>query len=400
MFNLKNFKKNLSAIISIVFLAIILIVVFALLWTVFNLKSKINPAGLNMIEIKPGQTGMETARKLGEQGIIKNKSFFDFYLRFGGLDKKIQAGEYNLAGQITVEDLINSLLAGVRKKEIAFTVPEGWTIRQIAELSERKGLVAQAEFLKQAEAGHYLLNSEAEEFFKNAQNSDFIISDKIDSSLIADSTAKLKNKYFSFLDDKYLLPSETEGAVSQNINHLDLEGYLFPDTYQVFDGALASIIIAKMLSNFDRKLTFDLRLEIKKQGKTIYQIVTMASILEREVRSQKDMKIAADIFWRRLADGMPLQADSTLNYFGQNNLGWQAKPGLTYEQLQIDSSYNTYKYKGLPPTPISNPGWQAIEAAIYPAPNKYWYFLSKPSGETVFAYTLAEQEKNKRLFLK
>ena len=172
-----------------------------------------------------------------------------------------------------------------------------------------------------------------------------------------------------------------------------LEGYLFPDTYRVFVDASVDDIIVKMLDNF-RKKTADLRAKVKEQRKNLRDIVILASILEKEVKSEDDMKIAADIFWRRLKAGMFLQADSTLNYFtgGEN-------PSLTAEELKIDSPYNSYKYKGLPPTPISNPGLKALTAAVDPTANDYWYFLTDSQGKAYFAKTLAEHNANKRKYL-
>jgi len=157
---------------------------------------------------------------------------------------------------------------------------------------------------------------------------------------------------------------------------------LFPDTYRVFRDASISDIVKKILDNFNQKLTSELRFEIKSQGKNIHQILTLASILEKEVSTDQDRKLVAGIFYKRLELGMPLQADSTVNYVtGKDSSRASAK------DLEIDSPYNTYKYRGLPPGPISNPGISSILAAIYPSSNNYLYFLTTPDGQVIYNET-------------
>jgi UPF0755 protein len=149
-----------------------------------------------------------------------------------------------------------------------------------------------------------------------------------------------------------------------------------------------------MLDNFDKKLTQDLRDEIARQKKTIFEIVTMASILEKEVQTDEDRAMVADIFWRRLKAGMPLQADSTINYITGKS---DSRANLT--DIQIDSPYNTYKYPGLPVGPIGNPGLSAIKAAIYPKANGYWYFLTTDDGKVIYAKSFDEHKANKAKYL-
>jgi UPF0755 protein len=145
-----------------------------------------------------------------------------------------------------------------------------------------------------------------------------------------------------------------------------LEGYLFPDTYKFFPNSTSQDIIRKMLTNFDAKFSDEMRVVIATRGLTIHEVVKLASILEKEVKTQQDMKLVADIFNRRLAIGMLLQADSTLNYATKGK-----NASLTAAELAIDNPYNSYKFSGLPPTPISNPGLNALRAAVYPEVNEY-----------------------------
>jgi uncharacterized YceG family protein len=179
-----------------------------------------------------------------------------------------------------------------------------------------------------------------------------------------------------------------------------LEGYLFPDTYRVYASSTVADIAAKMLANFDAKLTPQLRADIKSQGKTIYDILIMASIIEKEAainyqtKDNHDAKIISGIFWRRLRAGQALQSDATLSYILQDNKAQHSGADLT-----IDSPYNTYKYQGLPPGPIGNPGLLAIEAAIYPIASQYNYFLTTNEGVVVYAQTYAEHLQNKYKYL-
>ena len=177
----------------------------------------------------------------------------------------------------------------------------------------------------------------------------------------------------------------------QDENIKTLEGYLFPDTYFFSKEINTEGIIEKMLDNFNKKLTESLREEIKSQGKTISEIITMASILEMEVRNKNDREVVSGIFWNRIKNRQPLQSDITLTYV----LGVKKKQ-YSIEDTKADSPYNTYLNKGLPPGPISNPGMDAIIAALHPKATEYSYFLSDPdTGETVFAKTFEEHKKNK-----
>ena len=147
-----------------------------------------------------------------------------------------------------------------------------------------------------------------------------------------------------------------------------------------------------MLVNFDKKLTPELRTQIQKQKKTIFEIITMASMIEKEVRSLNDKKIVSGILWKRISIGMPLQLDATINYITDKN-----DPGVAIKDTKIDSPYNTYKYKGLPKGPISNPGIDSTTAAIYPTQTKYWYYLT--DGTTIFSETLQQHNEAKAKYL-
>jgi UPF0755 protein len=211
---------------------------------------------------------------------------------------------------------------------------------------------------------------------------------KIDYRQFASSTPPDLSEKFSFLKDK---PS-----------YYSLEGFLFPDTYRVYEDASAADIVDKMLTNFDKKLTPQMRTDIAAQGKTIYEVVIMASLIEKEApinysdAENKDARIVSDIFWGRIDSGQALQSDATLTYLLADN-----NASHSGADLEIDSPYNTYKYKGLPPTPICNPGLRALEAAIYPIKTNYNYFLTSRDGKNIYyAKTYEEHLNNKYKYLK
>jgi len=190
-----------------------------------------------------------------------------------------------------------------------------------------------------------------------------------------------------------------------------LEGFVFPDTYflPVHAGPStteSSILITKALDNFSNKFTPQMESDAAARGMSVYQIVTLASIIEKETgrnvvtdEQQKALdeqrKIIAGIFYNRLAIGMPLQSDATVNFVTK-----KSSPSATTEDTKTDSPYNTYLYKGLPPGPICNPSLSSILAAIYPTHTNYFYFLHKqPSGEAVYSVTYEEQLQNKQKYL-
>ena len=175
----------------------------------------------------------------------------------------------------------------------------------------------------------------------------------------------------------------------------ELEGYLFPDTYEISRGASLEEIIKKMTDNFNKKLTPELREDIQKQGKTVSEIVIIASLLEKEIQTLEDKKMVAGVLLNRLQIEMPLQVDATITYITKKQT-----TKISKEETQIDSPYNTYRYTGLPLGPICNPGMESIKAAIYPQPNSYWYYLSTPEGETIFSKTLEEHNIAKAKYLK
>ncbi len=172
----------------------------------------------------------------------------------------------------------------------------------------------------------------------------------------------------------------------------DKEGYLFPDTYFIANTTRPRAIVNLMESTFDSKIKSVTGLATS--TRSLHEILTMASILEGEALTTTDRKLVAGILYRRMEIGMPLQVDATFSY-----VNGKSTFELTYDDLKIDSPYNTYRYKGLPPGPINNPGLDSINAALYPTKTKYLYFLTSNSGKMYYARTFEEHKRNKQLHL-
>lgn len=170
------------------------------------------------------------------------------------------------------------------------------------------------------------------------------------------------------------------------------EGYLFPDTYffSKIDGPADMISVMK--DNFDERIG-EISGDIEKTGKSLNEIITMASIIDREVKTPKDRRIVSGILWKRIASGMPLQVDATFEYYLNKTTS-----DLTKTDLKSDSPYNTYVNKGLPPTPIGNPGWDAILAALHPTETDYWFYLSDKTGTMRYAKTFDEHKANRKKY--
>jgi len=173
----------------------------------------------------------------------------------------------------------------------------------------------------------------------------------------------------------------------------NLEGFLFPDTYYLPVDVTPEKVVEIMTTNFDKKMA-PFKEEIEGQGKTIFEIVIMASLLEKEVKTFEDKELVSGILWKRLKNNIPLQVDATISY-----ITGKQTTRISREETQIDSPYNTYKYLGLPIGPICNPGIDSIKAAIYPKNSQYWYYLSTSEGKTIFSETLEEHNLAKAKYL-
>jgi len=308
---------------------------------------KISLTGEKLFLVEKGQNVFQIAENLEKEDLIKNRFFFDFYVLANGNQRNLQAGEYSLSPSLNLVEITKKIVSGdVVKLEVA--IPEGFTIDQIEErLNEKANLWGNAS-----------------------------------------GQIKIKNfKIRDFKDDYDFLET-----APPNFN---LQGFLFPATYQFSPKVSAEEAIRKMLEKFDKELTPDLREKIKRQEKSIFEIVIMASLLEKEVQTEEDKELVSGILWKRLENDIPLQVDATITY-----ITGKRTTKISKEETQIDSPYNTYKYLGLPIGPICNPGLDSIKAAMYPEESEYWYYLSIPGGKTIFSETLEKHNLVKREYLK
>ena len=281
------------------------------------------------------------------------------------------------------------------QEEILFSIEKGESVFKIGANLEKQGLIQNKFFFnfyvlisgsqKKLKAGDYILKSSMS-ISKIAQK---IISGDIEKQEITIIEGWNLRDIGWYFENKGMFQAEELYEMTE------LEGYLFPDTYQINREANLEEIIKKMTDNFNKKLTPELREDIQKQGKTVSEIIIIASLLEKEVQTLEDKKIVAGILLNRLQIGMPLQVDATITYITKKQT-----TNISKKDIQIDSPYNTYKYKGLPLGPICNPGIESIKAAIYPHLNSYWYYLSTPEGETIFSKTLEEHNIAKAKYLK
>lgn len=307
--------------------------------------SSLSSEQTKLVMVQKGQSVKEIGQNLANENLIRSQFWFEVDVWLEKSGNRLQAGQYEIGSSSSIAQIVKMLAQGdVLENYIQVTFPEGFSAKEIESKLLESGIAA-AKDLDKASIDEFQLK-------------------------------------YQFLGDA---PKKA-----------NLEGFLFPDTYKFEKDASQQEIIQKILDNFDAKISAQMRQDILSQGKNIFEIVTMASIIEKEGKTAADRKIIAGIFWERLADKYPLESDATLSYvFNDKN----SRHSL--EQTKIDSPYNTYKYAGLPPGPISNPGVEAIEAAIYPEQSNYYFFLTKPdTGEAVFAKTLEEQSTNKAKYLK
>lgn len=335
------------------FFAIFIAAAAFFMWQIFMPHTSFSKE--KRIEIKKGARFAEIGQELNNQGVIGAKWAFLLwgYITREGLS--IKPGQYTFSSESTIAEILNNLASGdTLPNERIITIPEGWNLSEIAEYFEKNGIASTSAV--------YALTGKSATIYPFAARQP--------------------------LAERYSVLASLPPRVS-------LEGFLFPDTYRVYRDAPLESVIQKMIDNFERKLDQPLRDEIARQNKTIFEIVTVASLIEEEVQSEEDRAIVSGILWKRLQHEIPLQVDATVVYIR----GFNHTP-LTKTDLASPSPYNTYRYRGLPAGPITNPGLSAIKAAIYPKINPYLYYLSAPDGRTIFSTTLEEHNAAKVKYLR
>ncbi len=347
--------KKTYSILCLILVILILAVIFY--WKVV-IYSPINSNSAKEISfiVKPGQSISKIIDNLKKQGFIRNKLIFKIYILLTN-QKKFIASEHILRKNMSLAEIVKELSANIpRNQERTITIIEGWNINDIANYFEKNKITDKSTFLDLTRNSQWLLK-------------------KKDKGIIKDDLL------LKMLQDK------------------KLEGFLFPDTYRIYKNASPEQVIIKMLNNFDKKIA-PYKNEIHNNKiagskRTLYEIITMASILEKEVRTYQDKRLVSGIFWKRIEKNQPLESCATLAYALKKN-----KYRYSSEDIKVKSLYNTYQNKGLPPSPICNPGLDSIKAALHPKFSQYNYFLNRPSdGKTIFSRTLREHNINKEKYL-
>lgn len=305
--------------------------------TVYGLTQPVNAQASDVvvISIAHGMSTQAIGEELYKQGLIKNILLFRILAKTQGLENSLQAGDYAISKAMSVKDIIGMLARG-ETAYLQFTVPEGYTIDQIAELLESKKLA---------------------------------------------SAAKFKAYVAAYAPFDYISP----GA---NVKY-KAEGFLFPDTYQVAAGTSEADLAKMMAGQFDRQFTPEMRERTAARGLTIRETIILASLVEKEAKIDSERPIIAGVFLNRLKQGMPLQSCATIQYILGN-----PKAELTIQDTELPSPYNTYQNMGLPPGPIASPGLAAIKAVLYPADTDYLYFVAYQNGGHLFGKTYEEHLAN------
>lgn len=294
--------------------------------------------------ITPGESLTSISQRLEENNIINSKFFFRRYLATNKLDTSIRAGSFTLSTNSSNSAVAQILTDSSQTNRMRITIPEGYKISQIDETLTQLGLIT------------------AGDFTNCTQNCE------IQHSILSN------------------IPTEKNS----------LEGFLYPDTYFVDPATFTSQdLILGMLDNFQQKLPSNWEEQVASSpANDLYEAITMASIVEREVLSPQDKAIVAGLLWKRLEENWRLDADASLLYDQDDNI-------ITQADLQSDSPYNLRKFRGLSPTPISNPSIETINATLNSTPSNYWFYITTlDTGEVIYAQTINQHNANVNKYLR
>lgn len=335
--DMRSRRRTLLSVVLGVLIVLILVVPTYGVWRLlFSADSEVERGRPVEVEIPVGADTAEIARTLSSSGVIHNAAMFRLRARLDGIDGKLRTGTYSFETGMSYSAVKRQLLAGPPLAVVKVTIPEGLTVEQMAARFEEKAGVPAAEF-KELALGK--------------------------ASLFAG-----KHPYLA------------------DVHNGSLEGYLFPKTYEIVRGTSAEDVIEMMLDQFDAEIAqVDLGYATSR-GLGLHQLVTLASMIEREAKLAGERPLVSSVIYNRLARGMKLEIDATIEYVIKKN-----RPRLLNRDLQIESPYNTYRYAGLPPGPIASPGLASLEAAAAPADTGYLYYvLTGKDGSHTFCVTLEE----------
>jgi UPF0755 protein len=328
----------MRAIRSLTLLAVLAILVVAA-WIGYGIYGdRSRPASTTGVVIPQGSTFSDIAAQLHATGIIGNTQIFRLYAKAMHADTQARAGEFRFTPHQTEAEILRRLQTGGAQIAKWITIPEGYTAKQIAAQLETEG-------------------------FGDAQS--------------------------------YAAAFLRDTIVVDGFRTANMEGYLFPDTYLMPLGASPATVEAIMSAQFRKELPADAARKARARGLTVPQVVTLASLIEREAKADDERPLMAGVYYNRLRLGMPLEVDATIEYALPTH-----QTVITYSDLRIDSPYNSYLHQGLPPTPIANPGRPSLVAALNPRPSEFLYYVYKGHGHHAFAKTLAEQNANVAKYLK
>ncbi|MDO5331484.1 MAG: endolytic transglycosylase MltG [Bacillota bacterium] len=350
-------KKKTGRTAFKVLLALVLIIAICIIGGynyVKNYESTVDPMSDEFVsfEVPKGASTTRIAKLLKEAGLIKNDTLFKYKSKFCKLDGKYQAGEYELSPAMNTSEIM-AALQDAKRETTRITIKEGWSLIQIANYLEEQGVV------------------KADDFYKSLENDNF------DQNFVSDL--------------KDTAPDPT-GHLTAHGNRL--EGFLFPETYDIYVGSSAKAIINKMLNQFEKVFDEELQKKLKENNLSLQEAITIASLIEGETQLDKERSLVSSVIYNRLngnATGKKLQFCSSILYA----LGYH-KDRVLYADLEIESPYNTYINPGLPAGPINSPGLACIKAALNPANTDYLYFVvsTKGDGSHNFTSKYTEHEQN------
>lgn len=321
--------------------------------TLYALQREAVPApdsGSVRIDIATGESVRDIAARFKMEGLIRFPLLFRFYLQYKDLDRNLRTGTFLFPRDATYGELARILVEG-EGTEVAITIPEGYTVDQIDALLAEKGVI------------------EAGEVLTCARECDF-------SALT-------------------FLPKLSSGVSPHDTPGGKIEGYLFPDTYFIsVPDFTAKSFLDRLLGTFRDRVVVSLEADFAASERSLQDVMTMASIIERETKGDEERPMVSGILWKRFDSGRALDVDATIRYA----LGKVTEP-LTKTDLEVDSPYNSRRTPGLPPSPIANPGLESIQAALHPEDSKYWYYLHGDDGIIHYAETNEEHNENKARYL-
>ena len=351
-----NDAKIVRKVVFIILTSLTLILFIGIVSGYIYIKSALGPVNKNseeeiQIEIPLGSSTTEIAHLLEENGLKKSSSVFRFYIKFKNYSD-FQAGEYTLTPALHLNEIVNELQNGKVMEEPIYrvTIPEGKTIEQIAEIFEHNLTFTKEDFLS-------------------------IVNDE---------------KYINELIDQY--PDLLQDDILNSDLYMPLEGYLFAGTYDIFEEEPSAKMIVNMMIDRTNELVQTKVEEIEESGFTVHEILTLASIIERESKFSEDRPKVAQVYLNRMDHDMKLQSDITA-FYGLKNI--EHKAVVTYDDVEVDTPYNTYVIDGLPIGPINSPSEESIDGVLKPEGEDFTklYYFSRPNGETFYSDSLDEHNQ-------